>query len=76
MGVMSIAEWWPKLSPATRTKLAEDPHQSLSADLVVAITLAAGTGPAWSQWDGQEPTPAHLTSEQAEWIKAHSSEQG
>lgn len=72
---MSIAEWWDKLSPGARAELIEDPRRALSGELVVAITRARGVGPAITQWEGQSPSPAHLSEEDAEWINARGSDQ-
>lgn len=71
---VAIAGWWQKLPESARSTLRDDPRQALGADLVVSITQARGVGPAWSQWEGQAPSPAHLLEAEAAWIEEHGGE--
>ncbi len=65
----NIETWWAKLPARIRLELAADPRGPLSRDAVVAITHARGVGPVLTQWEGQAPSPAHLTDAEATWVE-------
>lgn len=56
---MDIAEWWPKLGPATRDWLIAHNGDVLAADLALEISEAGGS-----------PTGFALSDEETDWIEA------
>ncbi|PPG85559.1 hypothetical protein C5C00_13120 [Rathayibacter rathayi] len=71
-----IEDWWPALPESVRAELlANLDREPLSADAVVSITRARGSGPAAAELVGEEPAEKprlFLKPEDYQWISSQS----
>jgi hypothetical protein len=68
---MSIAHWWPKLTPSTQKSLIENNGDAVSPEVVTEITQAGGPITSDAGWVGQSgPSGFYLPDEAVDWIEA------